>query len=514
MLGLDREQVERLRSVVSDQLGLSYEDDRLDQLAEAASRRIALSSAGSFEPYLARLCSHSSRGDELSLLAEQLTVTETFFFRHPDQLRAFVDVVVREQARTGGKRLRVLSAGCASGEEPYSLAIALLEAVPDLHTWDVRIRALDVNRAMLAKAVRGRFTTWSLRATPDAFKARYFRRDGREFVLDAAVRGLVDFEERNLAVDDALFWRAAGLNAIFCRNVLMYFAPHVMRRVVMRMHEGLVPGGYLFLGHAETLRGLSNTYHLCHTHSTFYYRRRDERELEQSGVQSSRETLALDALPLAVDTSDSWVDAIERASARIRALAERREPSVPDGRGAPPVPPPALSRVANVAELAPVLELVKSERFADALSLLGALPNVTFDDPDAVLLNAVLLTNHGKIAEAERACERLLVLDELNAGAHYLMALCREHAGDAQDAAEHDRLAMHLDASFAMPHLHAGLLAKRAGDRALARRLLAGALGLVDREDSSRLVLFGGGFSREALAMLCRTELASLGAAP
>ncbi|HEY3500955.1 MAG TPA: protein-glutamate O-methyltransferase CheR [Polyangiaceae bacterium] len=506
--GLDRSELERLRVVVADQLGLSYEDDRLDQLADAARERMARSSAGSFEPYLQRLCSPVSRDDELSLLAEQLTVTETFFFRNPDQFRAFVDVAVlgREGARAG-KRLRVLSAGCASGEEPYSLAIALFEAIPDLERWDVRIDAVDVNRAMLAKAERARYSSWSLRGTPDAVKARYFRREGRDFVLDPAVQELVEFEERNLAGRASLSWASRGLDAIFCRNVLMYFTPHVMRRVVESMRDALAPGGHLFLGHAETLRGLSHAYHLCHTHSTFYYQRRDaEASAPQRASARFVDAPLHQALPDAIENSDSWFDAIERASARIAALSRQ------GGGPAAVLPPSAVpARERVVPELASVFDLVLRERFADALSLFGALSPTTQEDPDALLLQAVLLTNQGKIAEAERACQRLLQLDELNAGAHYLMALCREHAADAHGAAEHDRIAMHLDATFAMPHLHGGLVAKRAGDRERARRLLADALGLLAREDSSRLVLFGGGFSRDALEKLCRAELALLG---
>ena len=128
------------------------------------------------------------------------------------------------------------------------------------------------------------------------------------------------------------------------------------------------------------------------------------------------------------------------------------------------------------------------------------------------LLLAVLLTNQGELADAEQTCRRLLALDEMHAGAHYLMALCREHASDLAGAKEHDQSAIYLDPGFAMPHLHLGLLAKRSGEPVVARRELSHAQLLLTREDASRLLLFGGGFSREALTRLCRAELSSLGA--
>ncbi|MEI9986940.1 MAG: hypothetical protein WDN69_29530 [Aliidongia sp.] len=115
---------------------------------------------------------------------------------------------------------------------------------------------------------------------------------------------------------------------------------------------------------------------------------------------------------------------------------------------------------------------------------------------------------------AQRACERLFVRDELNAGAHYILALCLENLGDRAGAAEHDRVAVYLDPGFAMPRLHLGLLSRRAGDLATGRRELAQALILLAREDASRLLLFGGGFHRDALIALCSSALSDCGGRP
>jgi chemotaxis protein methyltransferase CheR len=136
-----------------------------------------------------------------------------------------------------------------------------------------------------------------------------------------------------------------------------------------------------------------------------------------------------------------------------------------------------------------------------------ALPASSRSDPDAQLLHAALLTNSGKLDEAQAVCTGILGTDEMSAGAHYLMALCREHAGDRRAALDHDQAAIYLDPEFAMPHLHVGLLARRSHDRDQARAELRRALALLAREDASRILLFGGGFSRDALVALCRSEL-------
>jgi chemotaxis protein methyltransferase CheR len=270
------------------------------------------------------------------------------------------------------------------------------------------------------------------------------------------------------------------------------------------MSDALLPDGYLFLGHAETLRGLSHDFHLCQTHDTFYYRKRGASELQNTTpARAGRSDTWIGDVVRAVEPTASWVDAIQRASTRITELTDGRARRV-TRRTIGSSPPRSW-------DLGLVLELLRKERFADALDVLDALPPDSHDDPDALLLRAVLLTNNGHLVASEELCTRLLGFDELNAGAHYLMALCREHAGDREGAVKRDEAAIHLDAGFAMPHLHLGLLARRSGNAAVARRELGQALILLAREDASRLLLFGGGFSREMLVSLCRTELSAIG---
>jgi tetratricopeptide (TPR) repeat protein len=139
-------------------------------------------------------------------------------------------------------------------------------------------------------------------------------------------------------------------------------------------------------------------------------------------------------------------------------------------------------------------------------------PPESWRDPDVLLLRAALQTHRGQPTEAEEACKRLLNVDELSAD--YVLALCREGAGDRTSAVSHDQVAIYLDPSFAMPHLHLGLLARRTADWATAQRDLGHALLLLQREDSSRLLLSGDGFGRETLVALCRTELLSCGKTP
>lgn len=498
--------VERFRSAVARRLGFQFPDDRLEPLAELLHQRMTSLGFGRTDDYLERLDAEPTRADELRVVARQLTVGETFFFRDRDQMNAFAEAVLPGviEARGSERDLHILSAGCSSGDEAYSLAALVREGFPDLESWRVKITGVDVNRAMLEKAREGRYSEWSLRATPEPMRQRYFKRLGHEFALDPALRGMVSFEEGNL-VEEGGDWSQNTYDVIFCRNVLMYFAPAVMRRVVARLMSVLRPGGYLFVGHAETLRGLPHDLQLCHTHATFYYRSTGSSpqwlvspgDAETAGIVKRE-------WPAIGEASASWVDAIQRASERVAALASRH---------AGPSAPTRQTDDSLAPDLEPVREAMKRERYEDALNLLKALPPGAHDDPDALLLRAALLTNDGRLGEAQEVCVRLLELEDRNAGAHYLQALCREHAGDSAGAMDHDQMAIHLDGAFAMPHLHAGMLARRIGDEDMARRELVQALILLEREDAARILLFGGGFSRQALVNLCRSELRGVGGA-
>ncbi len=492
---VDAARVERFRTLVARHLGLQFDDAKIGWLADVLRRRMECSGVAA-EPYLARLAAGPSR-NELGALAQELTVGETYFFRNIDQFHALRECVLPERLRAQAKRrgLRILSAGCASGEEAYTIAMTLRELLPD-PSCELWIRAVDLNPAMIEKALRARYTTWALRETPPAMQRRWFRPEGRELALDDAIRFAVSFDERNLSEDDPELWMPGAYDVVFCRNVLMYFAAQNAQALVARITRSLAPGGYLFLGHAETLRGLSQAFHLRHSHGTFYYQRKDGVTPAAQPSPSEADVAGDPALAAVVEGSGTWVEAIGKAAERIRALTQAPIPTGAAAAGAP-----------ARWHLGPALELFQQERFAEALGLVQALPPDSARDPDVLLLHAVLLAHSGQLAKAEDACHRLLAIDELNAGANYVLALCREGAGDRRGAADRDQAAVYLDPTFAMPRMHLGLLARRAGERETVRHEMAHALALLQREDASRLLLFGGGFNRETLLALCRAEL-------
>lgn len=505
MIARDPELLE-FRSLVAGRLGLWFDEHRKDFLAGVLRDRLASRDVDR-PAYLQMLAGSGSR-DEWQTLAGLLTVTETYFLRGGDHFRAFVETVLPDRLRqqTTARPLRLLSAGCASGEEAYSLAISLREHGAALNGRPVEIVGVDINRHVLAKARAGRYSEWAMRETPPAIRQKYFRPVRSEFVLAESIVAMVSFEERNLAEPNDDLWQPGAFDAVFCRNMLMYFVPETAATIVARIQRALAPGGYLFLGHAETLRGLSSAFHLRRDSGTFYYQLRDENEPFLPAVAMSRrenrppEATPEFALVSEPATATTWMDEIGRASARIATLANTtRKPAVAMAAPSP-----------KAGEISRVLDLHQQERFTEALAHLQGLPAGTAPDADLQVLQAMLLVNCGRLPEAEALCRPLLGRDELNAGVHYVAALCREHAGDLAATEEHDAAAAYLDPSFAMPRFHLGRVCKRMGRAPDALAHFEAALALLVKEDPVRLLLFGGGFSRETLVQACRGEIQRL----
>ncbi len=499
----------RFRETITARVGLTFDDGRSGELRSLLAER-AQGCGLSEDAYIEQL---SLTQIEFPELARRLTVPETYFFRNPDQLEACMERAVPEcRTGRGGRGLRILSAACASGEEPYSLAILLRERWPALAP-SSSIVAVDLNPTILDRARRARYTAWSLRETSPDIKARYFRSDGAEFVLDPSIRDAVSFEVMNLVEPSPGQLTDESFDIVFCRNVLMYFSPEHFAATVSRLARALVPGGFFFLGHAETLRGVSQDFHLRHTGDAFYYQRKVGR-LRRTGQPplraslpphpSVRPTGSASRRPEAVEAADTagtvetaWVESIAQSRDRMEALR------------APPLPTfPAIQsneRPGHVASAA-LLDLLHKEQFGAALSMMQR-DHIADDDVDRVLMQAVVSAHAGQFEEARALCRLILDGDELNAGAQYVLALCHEHEGDSSRAIYHNQLSAYLDPGFAMPRVHMGLLYSRIGDTEAARRELGEARRLLEREDAARLLLFGGGFGRPALLALCDAEL-------
>ncbi|MCH9729784.1 MAG: protein-glutamate O-methyltransferase CheR, partial [Actinomycetia bacterium] len=258
--------IDPVRQAVADRLGLYIYDSNIAELSEWIRKRMPVVGCASQSDYAALVRGDS---DELRVLAESLTVGESYFFREGAQLDAVVqDVLPALQTRPGSGVVNILCAGCSSGQEAYTLAMRIREDFPVL---PLSVTAVDLNRTSIATAKAASYREWSLRGVSDERRERWFVKSSSGFGPIKEIRELVSFEQRNLVDADPSFWSPGRFDIIFCRNVLMYFTREAAKGVIARMAYSLRPGGHLLLGHSEHLRGLSHDFTLCHRGEAFYY---------------------------------------------------------------------------------------------------------------------------------------------------------------------------------------------------------------------------------------------------
>jgi chemotaxis protein methyltransferase CheR len=269
----------RFRDLARQQTGLEFGDVRRPDLERAVFNTLCQVGLPDTEA-LFHLLTDSPNGRTglaLDVLVSGLTIGETHFFRNRPQFEALErhilpDLIAR---RRDTRRLRIWSAGCASGEEPYSLAILLHRLLPDLAQWNITLLATDLNRQALAKARRGVYGAWSFREAPPEMQADYFIPRGREFEIVPAIRNLVTFAQLNLVEDayPSLANNTAEMDLILCRNVLIYFNEATTRDVVGRLHGSLVEGGWLIVGHAEPSQSIFSEFLTQNFPGTVVYQR-------------------------------------------------------------------------------------------------------------------------------------------------------------------------------------------------------------------------------------------------
>ena len=273
-MDLSADQFDRLAQQIYQRLGLHFEEKKTYFLQKRVERRMEALGLADPQEYVFRLCYADPNGNEMQALANLITTNETYMFREYEQLEAFAncclpEVLSAKQAR-GEQRLRIWSAGCSSGEEAYTLAMILQEVFPQSQYWDCEIVATDIDENMLGQAMRARYWWRSIRDVPAEYLDKYLIKDGDSYLIREKTAALVRFEHLNL--HDRMAMRAMrNFDFVFCRNVLIYFDDRSRKTVVDHFYNSLNRGGYIFLGHSESVGRISSAFKLKRLESHLVY---------------------------------------------------------------------------------------------------------------------------------------------------------------------------------------------------------------------------------------------------
>jgi len=423
-------------------------------LWDRVRRRMAAVGAREFEDYMARLSDPATGAAEWRRLEGEVTVGETYFLRYVEQFAALRGTILPEIiARNGAeRRLRIWSAGCATGAEPYSIAILVAELLGErLADWRVSILGTDINEDALAAARQATFGAWALRSLSAEQKAEWFTADGRRWRLKPRYRSLVRFQHGNLL--DLLGAEAplelVDFDLILCRNVLIYFHPDTVTAVVAALANRLNAEGWLLIGHAEPNPGLEAHARSVQLAGTLAYRRRDS------------------TAPAPPPPSPAWTP----------PLLPEPAPAAPTSAAPPPAQPRAADDVQPPAPSAPAVDDIR--RLAD----------------------------EGRLADADAACRSALEHHPEHAVLHFYMGLIEQAQGRLAEAEESLRKAAYLDGRFVMAHYHLGLVRLDRGRRESGRRALSGAARLAASLSPAARLCEGEGLTAGDLRELARLQL-------
>lgn len=418
------------------QLGLSREDEYYERLRGEAPRLVEA---------------------ELRNLLNLVTVTETCFFRDASQFRLLREHIIPtliadpERGRgadpDGRRHLRIWSAGCSSGEEAYSIALTL-DHMGLYHAWPgwtIEIVATDLNTKMLEKARRGIYSARAVRNVEGPMLAEYFRRDGSAFHLSDAIKDRVQFEFGNLT--QTPMPSNGPQDIVFCKNVAIYFRSGVMRKLIRGIRDTLTPGGYLLLGHAESLWQMSEGFALVEHERGFCYRKLDRVTADRASVDRA--------------TADRA--AADRPSLDRASVAQGFSPARPVSSGAGPKPC-AGATIAPTAQYDSCLAAFRAGSWAAAESGLLALIDSCPTFVPAYLLLGGVYAHRARYDDAAAQAESVLKLTDLEARAHLLLGMIAARRQHHEDALQSLQRALYLDDSLALAHFWLGNLYRDRGD--------------------------------------------------
>ena len=447
----------RLKQYVIDSTGMAFYANKDEDLVRRFLRRLSGFDLPDCASYLEYLRDPGRGPAEMDALIAELTIGESYFFRHREHFDALRDIVLPDLvARNGGGRqLRIWSAGCADGSEPYSLSILLRREMADLLLgWDVSILGTDINRQYLAGARTGRFEEWSFRSTEPELRRACFVDQGKRWVIAPEYKAGVSFQFHNL-VENAFpppLSDCSVFDLIVCRNVMIYFGPELMQRIVRQFHKCLAPGGWLLVGPSEPNMTFFTSFTAVNAPGVTLYQR------------------------------------------PLRSSADGAEMTLPPQAGKPPT------------ETAQWLPYESEKPVARAET--PALPPLNTPGPG--IADLLRLANQGDWKNAATVGRELLESDNLNSLVHFHFALVLEQMGDTAESERSLRKAIYLDRQSALAHYHLGLHLQSRGNLNHAARCFANTLKALASRPGEMPLTESGGITVAELSKLAQTRVEDL----
>ncbi|MBI5076109.1 MAG: tetratricopeptide repeat protein [Nitrospirae bacterium] len=469
------------KSLIREKCGLSFEDSREVLLAEGIRARLLERAVASHDAYLNLL---SCEPDEFNRLVNLITVKETYFFREPVHFKILTETLIPELLSTmQNRRIRIVCAGCSTGEEPYSIAIALARTFgPDFSSM-FSVVGFDIDEEALGRARAGIYPDHSFRGVPDHIQKEFFDEKANGFQINNTVRKGVEFLRLNIFSDpypDTI----RNADVIFYRNVSIYFEPEDQQHIFRNLAAMLNEKGYLFLGSAETFVHNSGVLSLVEKEGIFLYEKGVEMQIGERRKTSCSSNRS--AAPATQGLAGAAIAKTKCAAARTR------------------------DRAHQIFDRA--LALAEEKKYEDALQLTDQIIGLQGSFIKARMLRAGILINLQRLDEAEMVCRSSMELDQWSLEGHLLLGLIAKIRGDFEEAKKRFNQAVYIKPSCWLAHFYLGEICRSEGDRQPACREFEIVIKLLEGKGFSEhgLTFFSLSFPMEQVVHLCRHNLAEM----
>jgi len=489
---LTPEQFEELRDWIHRHSGIFLDSSRLDPLRiSLAARATRLGFADQLEYF--RLLKVDER--EFKELMNLVTINETSFFRFPGQFEALRDSVVPEILEGKSKMnhsFRAWSAGCSTGEEPYTVAMSLLDSALPAAGFSAEVLGTDVSTQALDRAREAVYRDKALANLPQEVVQKWFEPVAGGHRPIAAVRDAVDFSYHNLIKEPYPLALIGNWDVIFCRNVTIYFKFESTRRVVSNFFEALNPGGYLFIGHSESLTSISDRFETVEIGGVFLYRKplpRRRISFDEVVAQRERSRLASAGAPATGEEAASSAEPAVHAHGDAEAT-------------------PGANTADGVAELVSrAYLLLELGRPAEAREAADRALAVDPSSIEALIVRAYTHADDGDLDSASEEARRVLEIDPHAASAHYIIGLIHQRQGDQDAALEAFNQTVSVDDGFVLAHFNLANLYKSRGALEEACEEYRTTIAAMKAAPEGPWTAFLGGFRPDLLAQTCERSL-------
>ncbi len=454
---LEPDQFKRFSDLLLARCGLRFPDNRRAELDHGIRQAFAASACSSLDEFY-NLLKVPGNTMEMDLLINAVTVSETHFFRDTAQFNAIYQQVLPQiiERKKSIHTLRIWSAGCATGEEPYSIAMLLRELLPDFESWSITLLATDINTFSLDRARRGQYTEWAFREErARIMRSRYFQKNSNRYELNPSIRQMVTFNRLNLVEPTypAYETNTTLMDLIICRNVTIYFSETVTHWVVDRFYDCLSDHGWLIVGHSEPSLETYQRFQVRNYPDTILYQK--ETRIEAYGqphTMSQPASMNMATRPV----SSMNFGQLTTNSAGSLAKPITTQASQPLPTKTPEPPAKALPAYVPTSKLPDLFEhadhLLEMGRSEEACKILIDLAAARPKDARVCTHLGQSYANMGNWTEAEAWCYRAISLDKLSLKAYYTLSLVLQHEGRLADAIEQMKKVVYLDRLYVLGH--------------------------------------------------------------